>query len=82
MIVIDFNGTKSSEEIKKLKELKDPRVIILQGEQLGSFSFFVEELLPDLIEMNTYEKIAETLRKLFNDGSATPTVTTPTTPVV
>jgi hypothetical protein len=83
LIVIDYNGTKTSDEIKKLKELKDPRVIILQGEQLGSFSFFVEELLPDLIEMNTYEKIADTLRKLFDDGSATSTATkTSTTPVV
>jgi len=79
LIVVDFNGTETSEEIKKLKELKDPRVIILQGEQLGSFSYFVEELMPDLIEMNTYEKIADTLRKLFDDGSAT---TTPTTPIV
>ncbi|MBI5020558.1 MAG: SIR2 family protein [Ignavibacteriales bacterium] len=82
LIIIDYNGTKTSEEIKKLKELKDPRVIILQGEQLGSFSFFVEELLPDLIEMNTYEKIAETLRKLFDNSSTTPSVTTPTPPVV
>jgi hypothetical protein len=71
LIIIDFNGTKTSNEIKKLKDLKDPRVIILQGEQLGSFSFFVEQLLPDLIEMNTYEKIADTLRKLFDDGSST-----------
>jgi hypothetical protein len=82
LIIIDYNGTKTSEEIKKLKELKDPRVIILQGEQLGSFSSFVEELLPDLIEMNTYEKIAETLRKLFDNGTATPSATTPTTQVV
>lgn len=82
LIIIDYNGTKASEEIKKLKELNDPRVIILQGEQLGSFSFFVEELLPDLIEMNTYEKIADTLRKLFDSGSSTPPPTPPIAPVV
>ena len=80
LIIIDFNGTKTSDEIKKLKDLKDPRVIILQGDQLGSFSFFVEQLLPDLIEMNTYEKIADTLRKLFDDESATHNATTPTPP--
>ncbi len=79
LIIIDFNGSKTSDEIKKLRDLKDPRVIILEGEQLGSFSFFVEQLLPDLIEMNTYEKIADTLRKLFDDGS---TKTPPTTPVL
>lgn len=82
LIIIDFNGTKTSDEIKKLKDLKDPRVIILQGDQLGNFSFFVEQLLPDLIEMNTYEKIADTLRKLFDAESATHTVTTPTPPVL
>lgn len=78
LIIIDFNGTKTSTEIQKLKELKDPRVIILQGEQLGSLSFFVENLLPDLIEINTQEKIAETLRKLLEDDSdETPITTTP-----
>lgn len=82
LIIIDYNGTKTSEEIKKLKGLKDPRIIILQGEQLGNFSFFVEELLPDLIEMNTYEKIADTLRKLFDSSTLTPPATTSTTPVV
>ncbi len=80
LIIIDYNGTKASKEIEKLMELKDPRIIILQGEQLGSFSIFVEDLLPDLIEMNTYEKIAETLRKLFDNGSSTPLATTPTPP--
>jgi hypothetical protein len=81
LLIIDFNGTKTSNEIKKLKDLKDPRVIILQGEQLGSFSFFVEQLLPDLIEMNTYERIADTLRKLFDNSSATSTATTSTSTV-
>lgn len=76
LIVVDFNGINRSEEIKKLKELIDPRIIILQGEQLGNFPYFVEELLPDLIEMNTYEKIADTLRKLFDDGSETSPPTT------
>ncbi len=86
LIIIDFNGTnekdalKINKEIKKLKDLKDPRVIILQGEQLGSFSFFVEQLLPDLIEVNTYERIAETLKNLFGKYDVTPVASV--TPVV
>ncbi len=65
LIVVDFLGSKGSREIEKLKELKDPRAVIIQGEQLGSFSVFVEQLLPDLIEVNTFERISETLRELL-----------------
>jgi len=93
LIIIDFNGTNekdtlnTNKEIKKLKDIKDPRVIILQGEQLGSFSFFVEQLLPDLIEVNTYERIAETLKNLLGKYDITPIIpvvpaTSLTTPVV
>jgi hypothetical protein len=86
LIIIDYNGTNEKDplninkEIKKLKDLKDPRVIILQGEQLGNFSFFVEQLLPDLIEVNTYERIAETLKSLFGKYDVTPVA--PVTPSV
>jgi hypothetical protein len=66
LIIVDFAGTDGSSEIKKLKELSDPRIIIIQGEQLGTFPFFVEKLLPDLIEANTYERIADTLRKVLD----------------
>jgi hypothetical protein len=85
LIIVDFIGTNEKDplninkEIKKLKDLKDPRVIILQGEQLGNFSFFVEQLLPDLIEVNTFERIAETLKKLFGKYDVTP-LTPPTAP--
>ena len=90
LIIIDFNGTNEkdphniNEEIKKLKDLKDPRVVILQGVQLGNLSFFVEQLLPDLIEVNTYERIAETLKRLFgkDDFITVATVTPPPPPVV
>lgn len=66
LIIIDFSGTVSSPEIRKLKEISDPRIIIIQGELLGSFPFFVEKLLPDLIEANTYERITDTLKKVLN----------------
>ncbi len=77
LIIIDFKGTNEKEkgfenlEIKKLKDLKDPRVIILQGQELGDFPFFTEQILPDLIEENTYEKIAATIKRLFGKEDGT-----------
>lgn len=79
LIIIDFNGTKASKEILKLKELNDPRIIIIQGEILGTLPFFVDHLLPDLIEANTYERIAETLKKIL-DKNVSPTLVTSSTP--
>lgn len=78
LIIIDFNGTKASKEILKLKELNDPRIIIIQGEILGTLPFFVDNLLPDLIEANTYERIAETLKKIL-DKNISPTLVTSST---
>lgn len=65
LIIVDFKGTKGSAEIKRLKELNDPRIIIMQGNQLGDFPFFVEQVMPDLIEFDTNAKIAETMQKLY-----------------
>jgi hypothetical protein len=76
LIVIDFKGTLGSPEILRLKELNDPRIIIIQGEELGTFPTFVETLLPDLIEANTYERIAETLKKVLDKTTAAATSST------
>lgn len=65
LIIIDFNGTDGSAEIKRLMELNDPRIIIMQGTQLGDFPFFVEQVMPDLIEIDANAKIAETMQKLY-----------------
>jgi hypothetical protein len=65
LVVIDFYGTEKSKGIKKLKELNDPRIIIIQGEQLGDLSFFVQNILPDIIESKEEEKLAESLNKLY-----------------
>ena len=65
LIIVDFKGTEGSAEIKRLKELNDPRIIIMQGNQLGDFPFFVEQVMPDLIEFDTNAKIAETMQKLY-----------------
>lgn len=68
LIIIDYYGTKKSDEIKMLKELNDPRIIILQGEQLGDLPFFVQNILPDIIESNQEEKLSETLNKLYGEN--------------
>lgn len=65
LIIVDFKGIDGSTEIKRLMELNDPRVIIMQGSQLGDFPFFVEQVMPDLIEFDTNAKIAETMQKLY-----------------
>lgn len=65
LIIVDFKGTDGSAEIKRLMELNDPRIIIMQGAQLGDFPFFVEQVMPDLIEIDANAKIAETMQKLY-----------------
>jgi len=67
LIIIDFKGTEGSKEIKRLRELCDPRIIIIQGNQLGDFPYFTEKLLPDFIGSNINEKIAKTLSMLYPD---------------
>lgn len=65
LIIVDFKGVDGSAEIKRLMELNDPRIIIMQGTQLGDFPFFVEQVMPDLIEFDTNAKIAESMQKLY-----------------
>ena len=72
LIIVDFKGIDGSTEIKRLMELNDPRIIIMQGSQLGDFPFFVEQVMPDLIEIDANIKIAETMQHLYpqkTDGS-------------
>ena len=70
LIIVDFNGSSTSKEILRLKDLADPRIIIIEGKQIGDFPFFVENLLPDFIGSNINEKIASTLNKLFPEDSS------------
>lgn len=85
LIIIDFKGTDNP-EIKKLCELKDPRVIIMQGEQLGDFPFFVTEIMPDLIDIDTNEKISQSMQKIYpkdkEDPSAKPEESSQTATIV
>lgn len=64
LVVIDFLGTKNK-GIKKLKDLNDPRIIILEGSDLGDFLFFTQNIMPDLVELNTEELVAGTMNKIY-----------------
>lgn len=72
LIVIDYFGTgtneKPNENIRKLLELDDPRIIIIQGESYGDFPFFVQNLLPDLVEIDNEIKLSATLKQLYEDN--------------
>lgn len=65
LIIVDFNGTKNGGEIKRLNDLKDPRIIICQGEELGDFKYFSKELLPTMEQTDTREKVMSSLEKLY-----------------
>lgn len=65
MIIIDFNGTKKSEEIKRLRDLNDPRIIILEGDFLGDFLTLADTLMPDFLDASSNDDVAETLNKLI-----------------
>ena len=65
LIIVDFNGTKNDGEIKRLNDLKDPRIIICQGEELGDFKYFSKELLPTIDQEDTRAKVMSSLEKLY-----------------
>lgn len=69
LIVIDYLGTRN-EGIRKLKELNDPRIIILEGTDLGDFLFFTQNIMPDLVEMNTEELVVGTMNKIYQPQKA------------
>lgn len=77
LIIVDFSGTKS-EYIEKVKDLNDPRVIILQGDFFGDFLTFSDTLMPNFNDIDNNDKIATTLNGLF--GNSAPTPITPVNP--
>lgn len=64
LIIVDFKGT-DSKYIDEIKELNDSRVIILQGEFFGDFLTFADTLMPNFIEVDNREKVADTLNRHF-----------------
>ncbi|MPL87886.1 hypothetical protein SDC9_33899 [bioreactor metagenome] len=71
LIVIDLGGTKSP-YINELKELGDPRIIILEGEFFGDFLTFSDSLMPDFSSIDNDVKIANTLNSLFGTSNVKP----------
>lgn len=69
LIVIDFQGTQN-EYIKNLKELNDPRIIILEGEFFGDFLTFADTLMPNFNNIDNNEKVANTLNELLSTKTA------------
>jgi hypothetical protein len=67
LIIVDFNGT-SNEYIKKIKDLNDPRIIILEGGFFGDFLSFSDTLMPNFNNPETNEKVANTLNELFKSA--------------
>ena len=79
LIVVDFAGTKSS-YINELKDLNDPRVIILEGEFFGDFLTFADTLMPNFNNVDNNEEIANTLNKLFKSKLSTDSLAPVTNP--
>lgn len=65
LIIVDFSGTKN-EYINNIKNLNDPRIIILQGDFFGDFLTFSDTLMPNFNNIDSNEKVANTLNDLFN----------------
>jgi SIR2-like domain len=64
LIIVDFAGTRN-EYIKNMKELNDPRIIILEGEFFGDFLTFADTLMPNFNNVDNFDKVANTLNGLF-----------------
>ncbi|NSW92084.1 MAG: SIR2 family protein [Firmicutes bacterium] len=64
LVIINLCG---NEKINKLKKLNDPRILILEGEYLGDFKTFADEIMPNFHELSIEEKIADTLNKIHPD---------------
>lgn len=67
LIIIDYYGSKNGGEILRLKNLKDPRIIISQGPELGDFKIFSKELLPTMEQEDTRRKVMASLETLFSN---------------
>ena len=72
LIIVDFAGTKNK-AIEQMKDLDDPRIIILEGAFFGDFLSFADTLMPNFNSGDNYEKVASTLNELFNTGPITST---------
>ena len=66
LIIVDFYGTRRSDEIKRLKDLNDPRIIILEGDFFGDFLTLADTLMPDFLDTSSSDSVADTLNALLS----------------
>lgn len=71
LIIVDLSGTRN-QYIKNMKDLNDPRIIILEGEFFGDFLTFSDTLMPNFNNIDNNEKVANTLNELFTVKSIKP----------
>ncbi|WP_052496626.1 SIR2 family protein [Pedobacter lusitanus] len=66
LIIVDFSGTRN-DYIKNMKDLNDPRIIILEGSFFGDFLSFSDTLMPNFNNIDNNERVANTLNNLFKN---------------
>lgn len=67
LVIVD--PAPKSTFVKSVREQKDRRVWIAEGQTLGMFSGFVQHILPDLRDEEIRQKVLTTYRVLVNDGA-------------
>jgi len=64
LLIVDPVADKN-EEIKRLIALEDSRIHIISGWDVGAFEGFTKKLLPDIKELDVYEKAAKSARRML-----------------
>jgi len=64
LLIVDPLADKN-EEIKRLIMLEDSRIHIISGRDIGTFENFTKKLLPDIKELDVYEKSAKSARRML-----------------
>ena len=64
LLIVDPVADKN-EEIKRLSTLEDSRIHIISGWDIGTFEGFTKKLLPDIKELDVYEKSAKSARRML-----------------
>ncbi len=64
LLIVDPEADEN-EEIKRLSRLEDSRIYIISGWDIGTFEGFTKNLLPDIKELDVYEKSAKSARRML-----------------
>lgn len=70
LIIVDLKGCQKSVEIQRLRDLNDPRIIIVEGDFLGDFLTMADELMPDFLDTSSDDNVVSTLNNLLNTSIA------------